>query len=188
MPIACCPPKARHIQNDPCALRAVHPRQGTYKMTHAHCVLSTQGKTHTHTHTHTHSGYVNDCYSPATMVARTPLNVKFASYMVVSFITFFHILLFPFFIIVYMVVCFVCFCLILLIMYFYCYVYKFLLLYLCILIMYVLFCVLFHCCSVYCLCVNVYCTTAIGCQPNCSQQIYQCYVIRTLPVLYVLNT
>ena len=26
------------------------------------------------------------------------------------------------------------------------------------------------CCSVYCLCVNVYCTTATGCQPNCSQQ------------------
>ena len=24
------------------------------------------------------------------------------------------------------------------------------------------------CCSVYCLCVNVYCTTATGCQPNCS--------------------
>ena len=23
------------------------------------------------------------------------------------------------------------------------------------------------CCSVYCLCVNVYCTTATGCQPNC---------------------
>ena len=23
------------------------------------------------------------------------------------------------------------------------------------------------CCSVYCLCVNMYCTTAIGCQPNC---------------------
>ena len=23
-------------------------------------------------------------------------------------------------------------------------------------------------CSVYCLCVNLYCTTAIGCQPNCS--------------------
>ena len=22
------------------------------------------------------------------------------------------------------------------------------------------------CCSVYCLCVNVYCTTATGCQPN----------------------
>jgi len=28
------------------------------------------------------------------------------------------------------------------------------------------------CCSVYCLCVNVYCTTATGCQPNCSWQIY----------------
>ena len=27
-------------------------------------------------------------------------------------------------------------------------------------------------CSVYCLCVNVYCITATGCQPNCSQQIY----------------
>jgi hypothetical protein len=24
------------------------------------------------------------------------------------------------------------------------------------------------CCSVYCLCVKVYCTTATGCQPNCS--------------------
>ena len=24
------------------------------------------------------------------------------------------------------------------------------------------------CCSVYCLCVNVYCTTATGCQPNCN--------------------
>ena len=28
------------------------------------------------------------------------------------------------------------------------------------------------CCSVYCLCVNVYCTAATGCQPNCSWQIY----------------
>ena len=28
------------------------------------------------------------------------------------------------------------------------------------------------CCSVYCLFVNVYCTTATGCQPNCSYQIY----------------
>ena len=24
------------------------------------------------------------------------------------------------------------------------------------------------CCSVYCLCVNVYCTIATGCQPNCA--------------------
>jgi hypothetical protein len=28
------------------------------------------------------------------------------------------------------------------------------------------------CCSVYCLCVNLYCTTATGCRPNCSYQIY----------------
>jgi len=28
------------------------------------------------------------------------------------------------------------------------------------------------CCSVYCLCVNVYCTTATRCQPNCIQQRY----------------
>jgi len=26
-------------------------------------------------------------------------------------------------------------------------------------------------CSMYCLCVNVYCTTDTGCQPNCSSQI-----------------
>jgi glucan phosphoethanolaminetransferase (alkaline phosphatase superfamily) len=39
--------------------------------------------------------------------------MKFATYMAFSFITFFHVLLVPFFIIVYMVVCFVCSCLIL---------------------------------------------------------------------------
>jgi hypothetical protein len=34
------------------------------------------------------------------------------------------------------------------------------------------------CCSVYCLCVNVYSTTATGCQPNCSTHIYQISNIR----------
>jgi hypothetical protein len=59
-------------------------------------------------------------------------------------------------------------------MYFYCYVYKFLLLCLCILLLCV-FCSVYSVslsCSAYCLYVNVYCTTATECQPNCSQQIY----------------
>ena len=41
-------------------------------------------------------------------------------------------------------------------------------------------CILFHCvvlCIV--LCVNVYCTTATGCQPNCSVQIYHIIFICT---------
>ena len=80
-----------------------------------------------------------------------------------KFYYFFRILLFIFCIIVCMVVCFV---------WFYLY-YIFLLLYLCI------FLCIFRsricvslCCSVYCLCVTVYCTNATGCQPNCSWQMY----------------
>ena len=48
-------------------------------------------------------------------------------------------------------------------MYSYCHVHVFLLL--------CMFCAVYSvslCCSVFCLCVNVYCTTTTGCQPNCS--------------------
>jgi hypothetical protein len=76
-----------------------------------------------------------------------------------KFYCFFHILLVLFCIIVYMVVCFVCFYFILYIMYSYCYVYSVL-------------CIVSLWCSMYRLCVNVYCTTATGCQPNYSDQIY----------------
>ena len=39
-------------------------------------------------------------------------------------------------------------------------------------------------CSVYCLCVNLYCTTATGCQPNCSQQIYIIYHHSMYHIIY----
>ena len=40
-----------------------------------------------------------------------------------------------------------------------------------------------QCCSVYCLCVNVYCTTATGCQTNCSYQIYHIILSYILPII-----
>ena len=58
--------------------------------------------------------------------------------------------------------CFVCVYLILYIMYFFCYAYVFLS---CI---FRSRCCVSLCCSVYCSCVNVNCTAASGCQPNCS--------------------
>ena len=86
-----------------------------------------------------------------------------------KFYCFFRILLVLFCIIVCVCVCvyvavrFACFSLILHIMYSYFSVYVFLLL----CMFFSRYCVSL-CCSVYCLCVNVYRTTATGCQPNCS--------------------
>ena len=90
---------------------------------------------------------------------------KFAAYMAFSFITFFHVLLVPYYTIwFYVFYAFVSFCKL---CSFYCNVHAFL--FLC--MFYSVYCVSL-CCSVRCLCVNVHCTAATGCQPNCSQQIY----------------
>ena len=90
--------------------------------------------------------------------------MKFAACMAVSFITFLRILLVSFFVSLY--VWFV-FCLLLLnfvnYIYFYCYVYVFLLL-----CMFRSVYSVSLCRSVYCLCVNVYCTAATGWLPNCT--------------------
>ena len=52
-------------------------------------------------------------------------------------------------------------------MYSYCYVYVFLLL-----CMFRSRYSVLLCCSMYCMCVNMYCTTATRCEANCSYQIY----------------
>jgi hypothetical protein len=56
------------------------------------------------------------------IIGRCIDHLKFSASVAFSFITFCHVLLVPFFIILYIVVCFIYFCLILYIMYFYCYV------------------------------------------------------------------
>jgi hypothetical protein len=94
---------------------------------------------------------------------------KFAACMAVSFITFFHILLVLFCIIVYMVVCFVYFCLIL---------YNYLL---CILIvMYVPFCVF---CFIVLFCVLFVCKCVLYCCHRVSTHLQLTNI--SLPQLYI---
>jgi hypothetical protein len=67
-----------------------------------------------------------------------------------------------------LIVLFCCYCVVLsLIVLLYCYCV--------VLLLFVLFCYYYYyyyLCSIYCLCVNVYCNTATGCLPNCRWQIY----------------
>jgi len=96
-------------------------------------------------------------------------HMKFAAYMAFSFITFLRVsfLVPSLYIWLYVLCAFLNFVnyvflllllyiLIVMFMYSYCYICS---------VLYILFSM---CCSMYCLCVNVYCTTATSCQPNCS--------------------
>ena len=43
------------------------------------------------------------------------------------------------------------------------------------------------CCSVYCLCVNVYCTTATGCQPNCSLTNISYHIVSYRIIYHIIS-
>ena len=107
-------------------------------------------------------------------------HVRFAACIVVSSITFFHILFFLF-----LSLCLLfMFC-----MFLFNFLYYVFLLFYVFLLLFIFLSVysVSLCCSVYCFCVNVYCTTATGCQTNQLQLINISYHISYHIISYQIS-
>jgi hypothetical protein len=100
----------------------------------------------------------------STIIRRYIYNMRCVAYVAVSFVTFFHVLLVLFFF--YLCIYWFMFC-----MHLFNFVNYVFLLYVHVFLLMCMFCSGYSvslCCYVCCLYVNVYCTTATGCQPNCN--------------------